>query len=945
VKITFFFLKNKAIKKVTSQSLYPFSPKHFMFDNSLISGASTFPIANNSFSGINENVENIDIITPNAGIKPVFPVGESYLNLEKSSFASEQAFRTFPADQFQLRATKSKIDSLTGQGLQTTTGEPNDSLIGASNLDNLTQTSLTINDSLNTTDINDYYRFNLTSTSNLSLNLNGLSANADLELLDNSGRVIQRVAKTGTAAETLNRQLAANNLTDTSTANDYYHVRVYNNASGSTNYTLNLSSTIADSAGNTLSTARDLGNVNGSKRVTDYVGSIDTDDYYRFSVADTSRYSVSLTELGANADVQLLNSNGSVIQSAVNTGTTAEAMSGNLNAGTYFLRVFPNESANTNYTVKLTANIIDNAGNTLSTARNTGTLSGTKTFSDAVSSVDTNDYYRFTVANASTFNLALNGLSADANVELLDVNGAVVQNSTNTGSTAEAISTNLNAGDYFVRVFPNGSISTSYNLSLTSSPLDTVGNSLADARNLGTLDGTQTVSDFIGGTDMNDYYRFTLANKSEFNLALKGLSADADVQLLASNGSKLKESSLGGSSAEAISTTLNAGEYFVRVFPFGSSNTNYNLSLTATPIITPTTDSLTAQWYVDNLRDLEIRNLTQSLANDSELNRADAIAILSDAKDGNSISADELRDLRVIVANATAFNMNDAVRVLTNKVVNGNVANQKFQGQTLGNLAADSTDIQMENLIGKWFYGSDRPTTLSTSHTYRQFSGSLFQNGINIEDIKQGQVGDCYYLSTLASIAQEKPSFIQEMFTDNGDGTFTVRFYNNSVADYVTVDRFLASDSNSRLVYASAGASATNTANELWVALAEKAYAQLAESGWSRSVNSTNSYAAIEGGWMDTVIRQVTSLSTGDSTVNSMTKQQLIDLANSDKILTAGFVNGSNYGIINNHAYTIASYNAETDTFRMRNPWATQHADLTWQQLLDLKAYIQWSNV
>jgi hypothetical protein len=917
-----------------------------MFDNSLVSGStSTFPTANNTFSSIDENAENIDIITPNAGIKPVFPVGESYINIEQYSLASQQTFSTSAADKFRLRATTPKVDSLTGQGLRTTTGEPNDSLTGASNLDNLTQSSLTINDSLNTTDINDYYRFNLTSTSNVSLNLNGLSANADLEILDNSGKVLQRAAKTGTTAETLNRQLGANNLTDTNTANDYYHIRVYNKSNSSTNYTLNVNSTIIDSAGNTLSTARDFGNVNGSKQVSDYVGSTDTNDYYRFSVADISRYNVSLTGLSANADVQLLDSNGSIIQSAANTETTAEAMSGNLNVGTYFLRVFPNESANTNYTVKLTANILDNAGNTLSTARNTGTLSGTKTFSDAVSSVDTNDYYRFTLANASTFNLALNGLSADANVQLLDVNGTVVQSSTNTASTAESINTNLNAGDYFVRVFPNGSISTNYNLSLTSSPIDTVGNTLANARNLSTLDDTKTVSDFIGSTDTNDYYRFTLANKSEFSLALNGLSADADVQLLANNGSTLKESALGGSSAEAISMTLNAGDYYVRVFPFGSSNTNYNLSLTATPIITPTTDSLTAQWYADNLRDLEIRNLTQSLASDRELNRTDAIAILRDAKDGSTISADELRDLRVIVANASAFNISDPVRVLTNKVVNGNVANQKFQGQTLGNLAAGSTDLHMDNLIGKWFYGSDRAATLSSSHTYREFSGSLFQNGINAEDIKQGQLGDCYYLSTLSSIALEKPTFIQEMFTDNGDGTFTVRFYNNSVADYLTVDRFLPSDSNGRLVYASAGSSATNTGNELWVALAEKAYAQIAESGWSRGSTSTNSYAAIEGGWMDTVMRQVTSLSTSENSVNSMTKQQLIDLANSDKLLTAGFTSGANYGIVNNHAYTITSYNVATDTFRMRNPWATQHADLTWQQLLDLKAFIQWTNV
>jgi len=65
---------------------------------------------------------------------------------------------------------------------------------------------------------------------------------------------------------------------------------------------------------------------------------------------------------------------------------------------------------------------------------------------------------------------------------------------------------------------------------------------------------------------------------------------------------------------------------------------------------------------------------------------------------------------------------------------------------------------------------------MRSAYTYRYVSGSLFQNGISADDIVQQALGDCYYLSTLSSIAQEKPSYIQNMFVDNGDNTFTVRF-------------------------------------------------------------------------------------------------------------------------------------------------------------------------
>ncbi|MFM7370218.1 MAG: C2 family cysteine protease, partial [Sphaerospermopsis kisseleviana] len=205
----------------------------------------------------------------------------------------------------------------------------------------------------------------------------------------------------------------------------------------------------------------------------------------------------------------------------------------------------------------------------------------------------------------------------------------------------------------------------------------------------------------------------------------------------------------------------------------------------------------------------------------------------------------------------------------------------------------------------------------SSSYSYRSVSGSLFQNGIGADDIDQNALGDCYYLATLSSIAQEQPSYIQNMFIDNGDNTFTVRFFNNGVADYVTVDRFLPTNSSGFAVYAGwGGGDSTSTNNELWVALAEKAYAQLAESGWSRTYSGTqnNSYAAIEGGWMDVVIRQVTGLSATSQSVNNMTQSQLINLVNSNQILTAGFVYGADYGVVNGHAYTITDYNATNGT-------------------------------
>jgi hypothetical protein len=408
-------------------------------------------------------------------------------------------------------------------------------------------------------------------------------------------------------------------------------------------------------------------------------------------------------------------------------------------------------------------------------------------------------------------------------------------------------------------------------------------------------------------------------------LSLTGLSADADVQLLNSSGGVIFSSTAGGTTSESITHQLSAGTYYVRVYQY-SGNTNYTLSLT--------------DWYSQNLRDAQIITLTSSLAADGNLSRNDMIAIFRDAKDGSVINANELTDLRTLVSNSTFFTMADSVKVLSNKIANSDVANTS---SGIGNLFAGSSATQMENLIGKWFLGTDRP---DTDYTYSYVSGSLFQNGLNADDIYQGAVGDCYYLVTLASIAREKPEYIQNMFTDNGDNTFTVRFYNNGVADYVTVDRYLPTSGGYAAYAGWGGGSVSSSSNELWVALAEKAYAQLAESGWSRTYSDTqnNSYAAIESGWMDTVIRQVTGLGTSSFEAVNMTQTQLINLVNSNQVLTAAFVYGGDYGVVNGHAYTITSYNATNGTFHLQNPWGFSHADVTWSQLVSLSAIIQWSN-
>jgi len=286
------------------------------------------------------------------------------------------------------------------------------------------------------------------------------------------------------------------------------------------------------------------------------------------------------------------------------------------------------------------------------------------------------------------------------------------------------------------------------------------------------------------------------------------------------------------------------------------------------------------------------------------------------------------------------------VQVLAGDVVNGNTANAHFQGQVLGNLAAGSSSSQLNKLVDKWFLGADHPAAYYTDGyglyhqcQYLSAAGSLFVNGPAYTDMHQGALGDCYLISSLGSLAQSSPAVIQNMIVDNGDNTWTVRFYASGTPDYVTVDRMLPTEYGN-LVFANYGASPSNTGNELWIPLVEKAYAEWNETG-KEGRDNTNSYPSIAGGLSGNVYAQVLGRSAQNYTFPGFTgvgftpgtKQAMIDALGSNKAVTIGTYQDGN-GLYGHHAYMVVGYTMATDTFQLYNPWGTDHpGPLTWTQL------------
>ena len=98
--------------------------------------------------------------------------------------------------------------------------------------------------------------------------------------------------------------------------------------------------------------------------------------------------------------------------------------------------------------------------------------------------------------------------------------------------------------------------------------------------------------------------------------------------------------------------------------------------------------------------------------------------------------------------------------------------------------------------------------------------------GVAATVVNQGYIGDCYFVAAIAEVALQDPSAIESMFTNNGNGTYAVRFEVNGKADYVTVNDALP---NMPSGYSFANGSTLEFANGpvLWAELLEKAYAEL----------------------------------------------------------------------------------------------------------------------
>jgi hypothetical protein len=205
-------------------------------------------------------------------------------------------------------------------------------------------------------------------------------------------------------------------------------------------------------------------------------------------------------------------------------------------------------------------------------------------------------------------------------------------------------------------------------------------------------------------------------------------------------------------------------------------------------------------------------------------------------------------------------------------------------------------------------------------------SSKLFANGQPSPDaINQGQLGDCYFLSSVSGEAKLDPSGVVNMITDDQDGHYTVKFPGQqnavTIAGPTEAEEARGCDSGQ---------------DGTWAAVLEKAY------GVSRSSsNASDPYQAIENGGTTQGLQTMTGgdiksvgLDQKSSWFNpfSWGNSDKNDRSNVEKAISSGQLatvatSGSVDGVPGDHMLTLEGYDPTTDTVTIRNPWGSEPAN------------------
>ncbi|WP_328431942.1 C2 family cysteine protease [Streptomyces sp. NBC_00453] len=139
---------------------------------------------------------------------------------------------------------------------------------------------------------------------------------------------------------------------------------------------------------------------------------------------------------------------------------------------------------------------------------------------------------------------------------------------------------------------------------------------------------------------------------------------------------------------------------------------------------------------------------------------------------------------------------------------------------------------------GAWEQGGNNQNGQTNNGIHWQTpTDPLFVDGVSADDVNQRQFGDCWYVASLAGLAQKDPKFLQEGIKQNPNGTVSVRVWDkDGNYQWVTMTPDLPTDKNGSPI-------TTYGSGESWPAYYEKAFAI----AYSDDGDGERGYGGVEG--------------------------------------------------------------------------------------------------
>ncbi len=189
---------------------------------------------------------------------------------------------------------------------------------------------------------------------------------------------------------------------------------------------------------------------------------------------------------------------------------------------------------------------------------------------------------------------------------------------------------------------------------------------------------------------------------------------------------------------------------------------------------------------------------------------------------------------------------------------------------------------------------------------------SLWGGGPDVNDANQGSVGDCWFIASIAGLANSSPARLEESAVDLGDGTYAVEFFRNNAPTYVRVSNQFSTGPFNGYRYAQPSVNGA-----IWAPVLEKALC------YFRSAKNT--YNSISGGYGSEGLGYF-NVSSSTTAPKSYTDASLFSMVSASLAAGKTVVFGTPTNapnLVGNHEYTIIScYSDASGThYLVRNPW------------------------